>query len=1817
MKKILFCLLLTGMFLSLMAEYLPLSQETGNTFTVTDSKSSYTDISFKLNGIDITTENYLGKEYSHLRHPEAGYLLEAGKPELPIFSTTIAIPNGCEYDIEIVNEDTRLLKNILPYPSKGSAIDPQLRNFTIDNNYYSSHNIYPIEAVKISEASVFRDFRIVTLTVQPLSFNPDKNELNIRTNVSIRVNYRGSLGSYTISNRKLSRSFEPLYRSQILNFDQIRDEMPQYQNRSLLIIHPNSTQITSILQQFADWKHQKGFIVNTASTQVTGTTTTAIKTYIANAYNTWENPPEYVILIGDASGSIMIPTYNGYQTTYGEGDYPYTLITEGDSFGDLFIGRISVSTAAQFSTVWAKIKLSEMTPNMTGDTSWYENTVLVGDPSHSGQSTIDTSHYIKEMMLDYNSNYTFSEIYDNGPNPSDITNAINEGCTIYNYRGYLGMSGWSPSSLNNPMRMPNAVIITCGTGSFENSDSATEVLLRSGTTTAPKGALSAIGMATTGTHTAFNNCLNGGIFHGIFRNKMRDMGQALLNGKVLIAKTYGITNPSQAQNFNHWCNLMGDPSMEINLTIPQPLTVNYPEQVALGNNQITVQVLDSLHIPVTDAWVTISSLGDSVFATGYTDPSGYISLTYNPAQTGQINLVVTKNGFIPSINTIAVNTAGSVGLVGYTIDDDSHGESNGNADSIPNSGETIELSVSLKNYMNSIAGEVTASLSSTDPYISITDTLETFGSIDPGLIVPSLDDFNILISPNCPNQHIARFNLVIMSGESVWNNTLEMTISGVDLDVLSYQILDSGNNILEPGETTQFRITLQNNGMVPLENISATIICPNGNFEITDSLATFGNILLGEAISCNENWFELRALPHLVPGMTVPLEITIFNENYSETETINIPIGTPSLTTPLGPDSYGYVCYDDGDADYPDRPDYQWIEIAPSAGGSGISTGINDPGENQDITMSMDMPFTFLFYGQVYNRISICSNGWISFGDTEIHDFRNWPIPGPMGPSPMIAAFWDDLVTTGGGVYTYYDAANHIFIIEWNNMKNAFNTQLAETFQIILYDPSFYATSMGDSPIKIQYQIVNNVDSQSGTEHGNFATVGIEDHTGLVGLQYTDQNIYPLTSKPLQNEMAILFTTVPVLQNQANLILGAPIVHDANNNQFLESGELVNLGITLNNLGTVAAENPFVTIATSDPFVSIICDTSSYHTVEGSASGVNINYFQIQVAQNCPTPHTILLNVHVESQESAWDRMLSLTVVSSSLTFDKTYVNDRLGNLDGLADPGETITYIVNLKNQGLIPTAPGNANLSSTSPLLSITTPHVSYQSVPADNTLQLCFDVAISATATPGTILPLQLTLDDTQNYAVSLGIQTNGFATDFENGNADFSAQPAGSWFFGTTSDPAPYSGSNCWSITQDGDYTDGLQIALLSAPIQIGSNSVLSFYHFYEFENNYDGGNVSVSTDNGASFQLVTPEGGYTHQSVSALQQQPGWSNASNGWVQASLNLSAFANSTVIIKWRMGSDGSVVRRGWLIDDIYISGFVQNVASISGRVYLIDSPSNFEKVYVKANNNIVYTNDQGYYRLFMPSGQYSVTAGEVFHETISQPCNLETSNSYVDSLNFQIHYLNAPTSLVSSIDVPSNSVHLGWSFDAPRQNELARNNSKKSSNSSRMVFLGYNVYRQINAGALQLIATTQQNSYDEVLLPYNNYKYFVTAKYDTGESDSTNNINFFYVPVSEQDSDLEKPVNKLNANYPNPFNPETTIGFSLAKDTKVELTIYNIKGQLVKSLVNNYLTKGTHRVVWNGKDQQGKSVSSGVYFYKIKTREFNSVRKALLIK
>ncbi len=171
-----------------------------------------------------------------------------------------------------------------------------------------------------------------------------------------------------------------------------------------------------------------------------------------------------------------------------------------------------------------------------------------------------------------------------------------------------------------------------------------------------------------------------------------------------------------------------------------------------------------------------------------------------------------------------------------------------------------------------------------------------------------------------------------------------------------------------------------------------------------------------------------------------------------------------------------------------------------------------------------------------------------------------------------------------------------------------------------------------------------------------------------------------------------------------------------------------------------------------------------------------------------------------------------------------------------------------------------------------------------------------------------------------------------------------------------------------------------------------------------------------------------------------------------------------------------------------------------------------------------------------------------------------------------------------------------------------------------------IGYNVYSMTsdqvsNPDSWTVIDTlvTDNSILDDVSnLVNGNYYWAVTSVY----RDTLNNLDLYSEPkISDMITDNNAPdisgLTKINGLYPNPFNPDTRISYEIAQDSYVSLNIYNLKGQLVKKLVSDRLTAGKHDVSWHGTDDNGRPVSSGIYFIRLNNKGLVKVHKAILMK
>ncbi len=1094
---------------------------------IESSSLSAVEFNVDVEAVSINPDNLWGSDYQQVELPRgdnliAGMAGEIGQPELPTLTTMIAIPDMAGITVTVNYESFEIIEDIDVMPAQipepeGGFTNPE--PFSIDMATYNQDRFYPDILAEADTPVILRDVRMVQVAIYPVHYNPATRQLKIYRNISVDVSFEGEVvNPKTIRHNYISEAFYPLYKAYIANFDEYMSTLTttEVKRGGLLIITPNlgGFMWADEMQEIANWKRQKGYDVVLATTHDVdpsdGKPTSAqLKSYIQSAYNNWEVPPEFVCLIGDEDLSYSGEVIPDYPYGYYASDHPYSLLEGNDYFPDVAVARASVDNINELNAWIAKVLKYEKDPEVFADPGYWRRAIMVAGGQQT-ETCVWTVLWTKERL--HQVGFTqVDTVFDRGNDPPDymITNPITAGVGYINYRGWAGSTGWYDPSYNNSalsqcqnVNKPGILTsIVCGTGNFGSYTDPCfgEVWIRMGSSSAPRGGPAFFGCTDGGTHTRWNNPITIGFYHGLLVEGIYHFGAAVIAAKLNQFQCFP-REYSTIQQYFHTYNGLGDPELEMRLNIPQTMNVSSPAGIEQGVNNIEVSVIGSNLHPVEGAYVTLimgEGEDESFFAVAKTDVDGYAILDVPTDTTGDLTLTITGRDLYPYINLINLHQADETVVINdFTVDDDMQG----NNDGLASPTETIELSVELTNYGSvSTAENVVAQLVSADESIAVVHYDQAnYGSIEPGQISTSDDVFVITIQPSVTDDENAAFLLNVVSDSNPigWTSAVNIPVSAARFAVTDVDISDNGR--LDPDETAELTIELTNMGQLDVNDVTGSLQTADGYIHVDLTTAEFGDIPAGEtgnnsgsptSVTVDAGTFEGKNVPfilYLTSG-----DGAVYQANF------NLIVGTITASDPAGPDAYGYYAYDNMDISYPEHPTYDWMEIR---GNGGVSLNLSE-----DDKVMRNLPFDFVYYGDTYDRITICSNGWICMDSTWWVAFRNWPLPDPSYAQGMIAGFWDDLWPyISDNVYTYSDTENHRYIIEWNNVKVRWNSYTRETFQIILYDPAYHQTITGDGVIEFVFNDVNNTDGGFGE---NYASVGWEDSSETIGFSISYSNI--------------------------------------------------------------------------------------------------------------------------------------------------------------------------------------------------------------------------------------------------------------------------------------------------------------------------------------------------------------------------------------------------------------------------------------------------------------------------------------------------------------------------------------------------------------------------------------------------------------------------------------------------------------------------------------------------------------------------------------
>lgn len=629
-----------------------------------------------LQGFYLATAKTKNGMYSRIIVPEYYPDNNIGYPELPVMTKLIEIPDGANIEISIRDFEEEVI-NLNEYgaeyplvpnqPSLFKNQDPKTVPFEENESIYSDMEYYETELVKVEYLSTMRGVRVAQLTVSPFSYDIESNTLSVKSNIVAEISFNNA--DYTKSAQlkadKYSPAFDAAYH-RIWNYREPanKDALSQYPIKYIIIA---DRMFEDALAPFIEWKTMKGFNVDIQYTDVLGTTTDAIHTYIQGLYEagTAEDPaPTYLLIVGDMA---QVPTYSG--SGHKTDMYFCEFDGGGDYIPEMYFGRFSATSVAQLQPQIDKTLMFE--EYTFPDPSYLAEVVLVaGDdgtfgPTHAnGQINYAHNYYFNSEhdVTDYTYLYP-----DAGSSASAIIADISDGVGFVNYTAHCGSNGWAGPSfttsdvpgLANDDEYFFSIGNCCLSNKFDDAECFGEALLRAdkkgavvhlgGTNSTlwdedfywSCGVASSIGASTSYEETS--QAVYDHLFHENEEDPYFSAGQMNYMGNMSV-------NSSSSSNKQYYWEIyhcMGDPSLMPYVGVPDEVAASYLSTVPIGMSSLTVTTEEMAYVAISIDGVLL----DAKLA----DASGIVVLEFDPLSTvTTADLVITKQFRSPHIGEVMV-----------------------------------------------------------------------------------------------------------------------------------------------------------------------------------------------------------------------------------------------------------------------------------------------------------------------------------------------------------------------------------------------------------------------------------------------------------------------------------------------------------------------------------------------------------------------------------------------------------------------------------------------------------------------------------------------------------------------------------------------------------------------------------------------------------------------------------------------------------------------------------------------------------------------------------------------------------------------------------------------------------------------------------------------------------------------------------------------------------------------------------------------------------------------------------------------------------
>jgi hypothetical protein len=512
---------------------------------------------------------------------------------------------------------------------------------------------------------------MLLLTAVPATYDPAAGSVEFATRLRVTVEISGGnlAATAAVKERLSSRHYDAFLRDTAINLNLTEAGGWAYPDDApveFLIITP--PQFVTDLEPFVDWKTSTGYNVTVATTDQTGTSTSAIKAYITSAYN-GADPPVYILMIGDSPSPLATYTPSGGGT--GGTDLPYVQM-DGDLYPDLMIARWPIDDSTELVNMRDKILFYEQPT--ASNSAWLNRALFLAGDDYLGRVT--THEDVMAELMEPPPNSAECDIWygdTQNPSTSELIADLNTGraWAVYSaHCGTSGMSGDPPFHSGDVPNLANADMYPLGIGHCcqsnmwaTNPDVFGEV-----TVIQPdKGFVSYWG-GSNSTYWDEDDWLEKGFFDAFFDEDMAgnigDWDRLYSNIAACYAGLSEVTLRGGNETY-YWpmYNLNGDPTLDPFTKFPIALNVGAPSVVPpVAAEDFTVTVTDTAEGAVPVAMVGVTQDG-VLLGAGMTDATGTAVFHIDaPAPGSDLLVRVTAHNHLPTDATTMV-AAGSDGVV--------------------------------------------------------------------------------------------------------------------------------------------------------------------------------------------------------------------------------------------------------------------------------------------------------------------------------------------------------------------------------------------------------------------------------------------------------------------------------------------------------------------------------------------------------------------------------------------------------------------------------------------------------------------------------------------------------------------------------------------------------------------------------------------------------------------------------------------------------------------------------------------------------------------------------------------------------------------------------------------------------------------------------------------------------------------------------------------------------------------------------------------------------------------------------------------------